>query len=242
LEVVDEAGEPIKLSGARQRGLLALLALHSPSMVTTDLIIDSLWGDAVARPEAALHMTVSRLRAALGDESVVTEPGGYRLDLPLTKSDINRFRSLVTRGRQLVTLGHPEKGCEGFRQALSQWRGPVLADLREFEFAEQASRQLEEERVTAVEQLMDAMLAAGEHDLVVGELFGLVEAFPYRERLWELLMRDMGRVGEVAGQPGPDSRMESVTRWTQTGNRRRSRHRRCLGRLARSHRRASNGS
>lgn len=70
------------------------------------------------------------------------------------------------------------------RQALAQWRGDALADLRKFEFAEQAARQLEEERLTTVEALMDAELGAGEHELVIGELSGLVEAFPLRERLW----------------------------------------------------------
>lgn len=195
LEILDDAGTGIKLAGARQRGLLALLALHAPAMVSTDAIIDALWGgDDVSRPESALHMAVSRLRSATGD-AIATEPGGYRLDIPVANSDLNRFRTLVRRGRQLLTLGHPEKACESYRHALAQWRGPVLADLREFDFAEQAARQLDEERFSTVELLMDAMLASGEHDLIVGELFGLVEAFPYRERMWELLMLALYRSG-----------------------------------------------
>lgn len=77
LEVVDDSGEPIKLSGARQRGLLALLGLSSPAMVSTDVIIEALWGaDGIARPDAALHTTVNRLRKELGEAQVATEPAG----------------------------------------------------------------------------------------------------------------------------------------------------------------------
>ena len=116
----------------------------------------------------------------------------------MSNSDVSRFRALVRRGRQLTTLGHPLEASEAFRQALAQWRGSALPDLREFEFAEAAARSLEEERLVAVEQLMDSMLSAGGHDQVVGELFGLVEAFPLRERGWQLLMLALYRSGRQA--------------------------------------------
>jgi CRP-like cAMP-binding protein len=95
----------------------------------------------------------------------------------------------------MQTLGHAGQACESFRHALSQWRGPALTDLRKFEFAEQAARHLEEERLQAVESLMDAMLSDGAHVQVASELAGLVEEFPYRERLWELLMLSLYRSG-----------------------------------------------
>ncbi|MDH3247445.1 MAG: cyclic nucleotide-binding domain-containing protein [Acidimicrobiia bacterium] len=198
VEVVDSAGKAVKLPGARPRALLALLAVRAPQVVPADVIIEAVWGSEVAKPEASLHMAVNRLRSAVGDEVIVTEPGGYRLELPASNTDVARFRALVQRSKQLHTLGHPSRACETYRHALSQWRGPALADLQEFEFAQHNARLLEEERIGAVEQLMDAMLAAGEHDLVVGELFGLVEAFPYRERLWELLMLALYRSGRQA--------------------------------------------
>lgn len=200
VQVVDAAGSSIDLSGRQQRGLLALLALRTPEMVASGVIIESLWDSAsLAGPDAALHMAVSRLRADIGRDRILTEPGGYSLDLPLANTDVHRFRALERRGRQLQALGHPLKACESFRHALSLWRGTALADLRDFEFAEQASRRLEEERVATVEHLMAAMLAAGEHDIIIGELFGLVEAFPYRERLWKLLMLALYRSGRQAG-------------------------------------------
>lgn len=199
LEVVDGMGHSLKLPGARPRGLLALLALRAPEIVPTDGILDALWGDDdLSRPEAALHTTVNRLRTALGEEHIATVAGGYRLDIPVGNSDVARFRALVRRGRQLVTLGQPLRACEAFRHALAQWRGPALVDLREFEFCERAAQSLEDERIGAVEQLMDAMLGAGEHDQVVGELAGLVQNFPYRERLWQLLMLALYRSGRQA--------------------------------------------
>lgn len=199
VEVVSTGGEQVKLSGARQRALLTLLALRAPAVVAADSIIEALWGDdEVAKPEAALHMTVNRLRGAIGDDLVTTQPGGYRLEIPSTNSDVSRFRTHVRRGKQLQTLGHPTEACESYRQALAQWRGLALTDMRDFEFAEQAGRELEEERITAVEALMESMLASGSHNQVVGELYGLVESFPYRERLWELLMLALYRSGRQA--------------------------------------------
>ena len=199
VEAVDSAGQAVKLGGVRQRGLLALLALHAPNTVATDEIVEAMWGEAgVARPEAALHMAMNRLRSAIGEELIVTEPGGYRLEVPTSNSDLARFRALLQRGIQLQTLGHPTKACESFRHALAQWRGPALNDVREYEFAEQESRLLEDERLLVVEHLMESMLAAGEHDLVIGELFGLVEAFPFRERMWHLLMLALYRSGRQA--------------------------------------------
>lgn len=199
LEVVDGVGQSLKLPGARPRALLALLALRAPEVVPTDVILDVLWGDGDAsRPDAALHTTINRLRTALGDDRIVTEPGGYRLEIPVGNSDVARFRALVGRGRQMMTLGHALRACEAFRHALAQWRGPALTDLRAFDFAERAAQSLENERIAAVEHLMDAMLGAGEHDQVVGELSGLVESFPYRERMWQLLMLALYRSGRQA--------------------------------------------
>lgn len=199
LQVLDGAGRPVELSGDRPRGLLAVLALELPNFVPADRLVDWLWGPEVASsPEAALHVAMSRLRKALGEDVIKTQAGGYRLEIPVANSDVERFRRHARRGRQLLTLGRPGPAAEAFRQALAQWRGIPLADLRRFEFAEQAGRVLEEERLVTVEQLMEAELTAGNHDLVVGELSGLVEAFPLREKLWEQLMLALYRGGRQA--------------------------------------------
>ncbi|HUP16797.1 MAG TPA: BTAD domain-containing putative transcriptional regulator [Acidimicrobiia bacterium] len=212
-QVLDAAGRILDLPGERPRALLALLALEAPNFVSVDRIVEAIWGDeTVGGSGATLHVTMSRLRGTLGEDVIRTLSNGYRLELPVTNVDVERFRRQIRRGRQFMTLGHPGKATEAFRQALAHWRGSPLADLRRFEFAEQAAHILEEERLSAVEHLMEAELAAGNHALLVGELSGLVEAFPLRERLWELLMlalyrsgrqaealRAFGRLGQVLG-------------------------------------------
>lgn len=196
IAVNGDSGEEVVVPGARPKGLLALLALDASRIVPTDTILEALWGDSdIANREAALHTTVNRLRKAIGNETIQTEPGGYRLNLPATSTDVARFQTHLRRARQMHTLGHARSAAESYRRALAQWRGPALTDLRQFEFAEQAARQLDEERLGAVESLMDAMLSEGAHEQVASELSGLVEDFPYRERLWQLLMLALYRSG-----------------------------------------------
>ena len=198
LRVFDPGGVPIEIPGSRPRALIALLALEAPKVVSTDRIIDSLWDQDQPPSKSALHVAVSRVRSALGDGAVETHPGGYRLGVPSANIDIDRFRRHTKRGRQLLTLGHPGPAAEVFRQALAQWQGELLADLRSLEFVEQAARELEEERINSVESLMEAELASGNHELIVGELSGLVTRFPYRERLWGQLMLALYRSGRQA--------------------------------------------
>jgi adenylate cyclase len=198
LQVLDDAGVPVDLPGAKPRALLALLALRAPDLVTTDAILDAVWGDGdLADPAASLHVAVSRLRKSLGDGVVATAPGGYRLDLPVSNTDLERFRQHTRRGRQLATLGHPGRAAESFRHALAQWRGTPLADVP-LDFADRASAQLEEERLGVVEALIEAEIDAGDHDLVVGELAGLVDAFPLREHFWRQFMLALYRSGRQA--------------------------------------------
>ena len=198
LQVSDARGTPIEVPGERQRGLLAQLAVSYPRPVSSDRLADALWPQADHEQDTNLQVVVSRLRKAIGAEHIETVPGGYRLEVPTGTIDIDRFRHSTERGRQLLTLGHPGKAAEAFRQALAQWRGDALAGLRDFAFAEDLARSLDEERVDVVEWLMDAALQAGDHHLVVGELAGLSEAHPTRERLWYLLMLALYRSGRQA--------------------------------------------
>ncbi len=199
LQVLDSTGGEVSIPGPRPRGLLAMLALHAPDALSSDRLVEELWGgESVKDPEASLHVAVSRLRGAIGERAVETVSGGYRLGIPSSNCDIERFRRHAQRGRQLLTLGQPAKAAEGFRHALAQWHGDPLTDLTQFEFAERAARQLEEERLGVVESLMESELASGNHDLVVGELSGLVDSFPFREQLWGQLMLALYRAGRQA--------------------------------------------
>lgn len=207
LEVSDRTGAPVEIPGEMQRGLLAMLAAAYPRPVTTDRLVDALWADGEIQDESRLQVVVSRLRRAIGPEVVTRVPGGYGLNAPAGSVDIGRFRQNTSRGRQLLTLGRPGQAAEAFRQALAQWRGSPLADLRSFDFAEDLGRALEEERVDVVERLMDAELQAGDHYLVASDLAGLVESHPTRERLWYLLMLALYRSGRQAEALGAVRRL-----------------------------------
>lgn len=199
LEVIDGDGAPVDVPGLRPKGLLAYLALQDSHSATADRILDEVWADdPPASMATTLQVTISRLRKAIGRERIETTPDGYRLAVPSPNTDLERFRLHARRGRQLATLGNPGRAAEAFRQSLAEWRGPPLSDLRQLEFAERAAHRIEEERLAVVEELMAATLAAGDHQLVVGELSGMVDAFPFRERLWELLMLALYRAGRQA--------------------------------------------
>jgi DNA-binding SARP family transcriptional activator len=196
-QVLDSNGQSIEISGDLPRGILALLALSAPNPLSADHLRHALWDDAVAS-DGALHVAISRLRKTVGEQVIRTVPGGYNLDIPVAHIDLERFRRRSRLGQQLLTLGRPGKAAEVLRQSLAQWRGPPLSDVRHFDSIERTAQGLEEERLTAVEQLLEAEIEAGNHALVVGELSGLVETFPLRERFWEHLMLALYRSGRQA--------------------------------------------
>ncbi len=195
LQILDPIGIELEVPGARLKALVALLALEAPNLLSGDVLLTHLWPESETPSKSALHAAISRVRSVLGDAAIETTQGGYRLGVPASNTDIDRFRRHTRRGRQLATLGNHAAAGEAFRQALSQWRGAVLADLQGYDFVDRAVTRLEEERLQVVEWLMDAELASGNHELIVGELSGLVEAFPLRERLWGHLMLALYRGG-----------------------------------------------
>ena len=199
VEVRAYDGSKISIGRERIRAVLAMLALGAPEMVTADEIIDALWGDSEkSKPESALQMSISRLRAALGDDRIETVAGGYRLNIESPAMDVGRFRALVRRGRQMSALEQHVAAVEAFRQALGEWRGPALSDVRRFEFAERGSQRFEEERLAASEGLVDALIGSKEYGEAISELTGLVEVHPYLEQFWSLLMIALYRSGRHA--------------------------------------------
>lgn len=211
VEALDEAGARLALGGPTQAALLAVLALEAPGLVETDRIALDLWTDRAPRdPDAALQVAVSRLRKSLGSDLIETVRSGYRLALGPENVDVERFRRHSSRARHHLLGGDPSRAGEGFRRALAQWRGSALADLRRYEFAVRAAAVLEEERMATVETLMEAELAVGSHGLVVGELAGLVDEYPLRERLWALYMLALYRAGRQAEALRAFARVRSI--------------------------------
>lgn len=173
-----------------------MLLLHARETVSSDRLIDELWGDRPpADAQTALQQHVSRLRRALEPHAVlVTRAPGYVLEIAPDQLDLERFRALVERGRGELESA-PDAAARTLRDALELWRGAPLADLESESFAVEAARALDEERVAALESRIDADLAAGRHAELVGEMTSLVRANPVRERLRGQLMLALYRSG-----------------------------------------------
>ena len=198
LEVWDEGGE-VSLGGAKPRALLAVLLLHPNEVVPADRLIDDLWGeDSPEDAAAALRVNVSRLRKALPQDVLTTRSPGYVIRVEPDELDLHRFERLVDEGRSLLARGLAADASERLRDALSLWRGPALADFAYESFAQAAIARLEEIRLAAVELRIDADLALGRHDELVGELEALVAEHPLRERLRRYLMTALYRSGRQA--------------------------------------------
>jgi class 3 adenylate cyclase/DNA-binding winged helix-turn-helix (wHTH) protein len=195
-------GEPVRLGGERQRALLALLLLRANEHVSTDLLVEELFGGE--RSPAALNATrvaVSRLRRLFEDGEddgvgvLVTKPGGYVLQTSPEELDAVLFERLVREGRQLLASGDPTSASARLREALSLWRGPPFADVALLEFTQSEIRRLEELRLVALMARIDADLASGAADELIGELESLVAANPLQERLRGQLMLALYRAG-----------------------------------------------
>jgi len=191
LEVLDESRR-VALGGSKQRALLALLLLHRGETLGSERLIDALWGE---RPPAtaakSLQVRVSRLRKALapaGSELIVTREHGYELAIDPEQVDAERFERLMGEGRSEKAVGHTESTAAALEEALSLWRGRPLDDLAYEPFAQSEIARLDQLRVAALEQLIEAKLALGRHAELVAQLERLVAEHPYRERLWGHLM------------------------------------------------------
>jgi DNA-binding SARP family transcriptional activator len=195
LEVLEE-GRTCALAGAKPRALLALLLLHAGETLTTDRLIDELWGEnPPAGAAKTLQMHISRLRKALAGEDgsgpsdlIVTRGRGYRLAIDPERLDSYRFARLVAEGRAELAANRPRSALTAFERALSLWHGAPLADLAYEPFAQTEIARLDDLRVAAFEDLVEAKLALGRHAEVLEQLEVLLGEHPYRERLRAQLM------------------------------------------------------
>jgi YVTN family beta-propeller protein len=202
LEVSDHGREPVIAPG-KQRALLAILLLHANEVVSSDRLIEELWGEQPPATAAkSLQVHVSRLRSALGgerangaDSVVVTRGGGYLVRVGPGQLDLERFERLLGEGSGALAEGAPERALELLREALGLWRGPPLAEFTYDAFAQREIARLEELHLTMVEQRVEAELALGRHAQLIGELESLVELHPFRERLRAQLMLALYRAG-----------------------------------------------
>jgi DNA-binding SARP family transcriptional activator len=215
-------GQPLALGAAKQRAVLAILAVGANAPVSTDRLIEGLWGeDPPSSATKMVQLYVSQLRKLIDGNGaeIVTRGRGYELRLPAESVDALRFERLV--GVAARNDGVPNDAAT---EALALWRGPPLDDLADEPFATSEIRRFEELWLRARELEIDAALATGRHQAVVGDLEALVEQHPLHERLHAQLMLGLYRCGrqaqaleaytharavlvdEVGVEPGPELR------------------------------------
>jgi DNA-binding SARP family transcriptional activator len=181
-------GRTIVVGRGKQRALLAILALNAGRVVSTERLIDELWGEEPpATATTALQVYVSRLRKLLGEGAIQTRDPGYLVEGDV---DVRQFDRLVSEARR----SEPEHAAALLSEALSLWRGAALCDSG---LPLEAAR-LEEQRVAATEQRIEADLASGLSSEIVVELESLVAEHPLREPFRAQLMLALYRAGRQA--------------------------------------------
>jgi len=192
---VYEGGNAIPLGGRNQRVLLALLLLNAGEVVSTDRLMDGLWGEEPPRTAStSLQNAVSQLRKLLTAERVVTKSPGYLLRLDGDELDTALVSELVATAR----TAEAEARVQSLREAEALWHGTPLADFAFDSFAQPAIARLEELRLNVTEERIEAELELGRHADAIGELEALLAEHPLRERLRSLLMLALYRSGRQA--------------------------------------------
>jgi SARP family transcriptional regulator, regulator of embCAB operon len=188
-------GAPVPLGTPKQRAVLATLLINRNRPVGSDALIDAAWEQfPPPDPRASLHSYVSNLRKLLGGVGIdsrttlVSAPPGYRLNVPEKDCDIGRFVLGKSAGVQAAAAGKFEQASESLSAALSEWRGPVLEDLRDLQFVDAFATALVEDKMVAHTARAEAEIACGRAYAIIGELESLTAEQPYREPLWGQLI------------------------------------------------------
>ncbi|MEU7524276.1 BTAD domain-containing putative transcriptional regulator [Saccharothrix sp. NPDC042600] len=186
---------------AQQRSVLAVLLVEAGRVVSTDRLVDVLWGDEPPkRAVNTVQVYVNRLRGQLGEDGrdvLVTGARGYRLPTADGDLDARVFLDLAESGRRELAEGRPESASGTLAAALALWRGPAFADVPG-EAVEVEAARLEQARLTALEARLEADLRLGRHVEVVDEAQEWAARHPLRERLLEHLMLALYRCGRRA--------------------------------------------
>jgi predicted ATPase/DNA-binding SARP family transcriptional activator len=200
LLVTGDDGRPVEVGGGRLRALLIRLVLDAGRMVSADALIEAVWADAPpAGAAGALQTLVSRLRRLLPDASRLSAQSvGYRLDLAPEDVDAIEFERLAGTGREALAAGRPDVAAGLLGEALALWRGPALVEVADIGVFRAPAARLDEARLTATEDRIDADLQRGAAAGVVAESADLAAAHPLRERPHALLIRALYESGRPA--------------------------------------------
>ncbi|MGW8784486.1 BTAD domain-containing putative transcriptional regulator [Streptomyces sp. NPDC055796] len=207
-------GVPRPLGGPRQQIVLAVLALHANQVAPQELLVDAIWGESP--PETArtqVQSAVSALRKACAragrPDAIETTAAGYRLHVAREELDAHLFARLLARARSYAAAGDRAEAARHLREALALWRGPALLGL-DSDPVRRGATLLDEQRLTALEELARLDLALGRHAEMTGELFALAAAEPLREGLHASLMLALYRSGRQAEALEVYRRLRSV--------------------------------
>jgi DNA-binding SARP family transcriptional activator/class 3 adenylate cyclase len=200
---VSRDGERLLLPVGTQQALLALLLLHANESLSRDQLIKALWGyEPPPTAGKMINNNIARLRRLLesngAQDALVTHANGYELRIDPDQLDAHRFERLIKDGQRALANGAPDAAAAKLRAGLELWRGPALADFVHDLFAEPEAARLEELRLNAVNDRIEADLALGRHAELLGELEALILENPLRERLRAYLMLALYRAGRQA--------------------------------------------
>ncbi|MEU2981118.1 AfsR/SARP family transcriptional regulator [Streptomyces hirsutus] len=208
------SGVPVHLTAVKPRKVFALLALQAGQVVSVASLVEEVWGESPPRSvQTTLQTYILQIRnaiaAALGDDAtgegaflpngaksvLVTEPGGYRLDVHGGLLDAHEFDALASAGHRALDRGEGTDASSYFGRALSLWHGRALADVQCGPLLEVEATRLDESRMSVLQRRIEADLRLGRHHELVGELSGLAARHPLHEAMHEQLMLALYRVG-----------------------------------------------
>ena len=191
-------GRPLDLGPRKQRSLFALLLIHANRTVSTDRILEALWGEDARGKENALWVYISRLRTVLGevtsDDVLVTKDHGYSLLIDPDAIDATAFEVLTATGLAALDVD-PTEAAQTLRNGLAMWRGGALEDVAYEEFARGEIARLSALRLACVDARIEAELRCGRSGELIGELEQQLEDRPYDETPVRQLMLALYRSG-----------------------------------------------
>jgi DNA-binding SARP family transcriptional activator len=202
---------PINISAAKPRQVLAMLAANANTLVQTDQLIDELWPEGPPSTVKTIVQTYIYLlrkqlgkaqRSPHGTKLLVTRPGGYMLTVPCENVDISRFEQLSRRGRAASRDGNTARAADLLQESLTLWRGPAFADVNQGPSLHALAVYLDEQRLEAISLRIDTDMANDRHREIVAELRRLVAAHQLHESFYIRLMQALhrsGRRGEALG-------------------------------------------
>lgn len=206
-----------QLGGPKQRAVLAYLVIHANRPVSVDALAAAVWEENQPPDvRVSLHAIVSNLRKPLRDggidaRNMLQHMGtGYRIVVEEAACDVFRFRIRRENGLRALAAGRFAAASEALSDALAQWRGPVLSDLRGLGFADAYAVALDDERIGVIEARAEADIAQGRADAVVSELTLLVRDHPLRESLWEQLITALYLAGRQSDALDAARRLRTV--------------------------------